>query len=150
MAAVQTRTTDAVLVANRLRPVLLRLGRELRREASAFGVTGGQATLLALIEHAGQIGIGGLAAREGMSRAAMCRHVDRLEAGGLVSRTPAPGQDRRRVAVELTDEGRRVLRRVRSHRTAWLAARLRNLDADALAAIDQAIEPLGLLVGDAA
>src|SRR5712692_6402309 len=65
---------DAVSVANRLRPVLLRLGRELRREAHSFGVTGGQATLLAVIDRERRIGLGELAAGEGVSAAAMSKH----------------------------------------------------------------------------
>lgn len=150
MVAAREQTADTVAVANRLRPVLLRLSRELRREASAFGITGGQATLLATIEQAGTIGIGDLAAREGVSKAAMCRHIDRLEASRLVARAPSASGDRRRVAVGLTEEGERVLRRVRSHRTAWLAARLRNLDASALTAIDEAIDPLAALIEVAA
>ncbi len=139
--------TDAVEVASHLRPVLLRLSRELRREAAAFGVTGGQATLLAQIEKHGRIGLGDLASGEGVSPAAMSKHVDRLEAAGLVRRSP--GGDRRRVAVELTPAGRRTLRRVRSHRTAWLAERLGRLDDAELAAVERAIEPLAALLEDA-
>ena len=123
--------SSAVSVANRLRPVLLRLARELRREARAFGVTGGQAALLA--------------AGEGVSAPAMSKHVDRLEQAGLVSRVPGSSGDRRRVEIELTVEGQRVLRRVRSHRTAWLAARLDQLGPSELATIDAAIEPLAAL-----
>jgi len=135
---------EAVEVANVLRPVLLRLSRELRREAQQFGVTGGQATLLAQIEKLGSVGLGELAGGEGVSPAAMSKHVDRLEAAGLVSRSA--GDDRRRVAIELTAAGRRTLRRVRSHRTAWLAQRLERLDDDDLAAIERAVGPLAALL----
>jgi DNA-binding MarR family transcriptional regulator len=141
---------NAVSVANRLRPVLLRLSRELRREANAFGVTGGQATLLAVIEGKQPVGLGELAAGEGVSAAAMSKHVDRLEAAGLVTRTPGSSGDRRRVEIELTPPGSRTLRRVRSHRTAWLAARLGQLGEDELAALDSAIEPLAALIEAAA
>jgi DNA-binding MarR family transcriptional regulator len=141
-----TEALDAVSVANRLRPVLLRLSRELRREAHSFGVTGGQASLLAVVERHRQIGLGELAAGEGVSAAAMSKHVDRLEAAGLVARTPGSSGDRRRVEIELTPAGGRVLRRVRSHRTAWLAARLDQLGAHELVAIDEAIEPLAALL----
>jgi DNA-binding MarR family transcriptional regulator len=137
--------SSAVSVANRLRPVLLRLARELRREARAFGVTGGQAALLAAVERRGRIGLGELAAGEGVSAPAMSKHVDRLEQAGLVSRVPGSSGDRRRVEIELTVEGQRVLRRVRSHRTAWLAARLDQLGPSELATIDAAIEPLAAL-----
>jgi DNA-binding MarR family transcriptional regulator len=142
-----TGAMDAVSVAGRLRPVLLRLGRELRREANAFGVTGGQATLLAAIEHHGPIGLGDLAAFEGVSAAAMSKHIDRLETAGLVARVPG-AIDRRRVAIELTRSGARVLRRVRSHRTAWLAERLSRLTPPELLAIDQAIGPLAELLAE--
>jgi len=136
-----TRTqVDAVEVARHLRPVLLRLSRELRRETRAFGVTAGQATLLAQIEKHGTIGLGELAAGEGVSAAAMSKHVDRLEAAGLVTRSP--GGDRRRVEIELSAAGKRVIRRVRSHRTAWLAERLGRLDEDELAVVERAIGPL--------
>jgi len=143
-----TRTeVDAVEVARHLRPVLLRLSRELRRETRAFGVTAGQATLLAQIEKHGKIGLGELAAGEGVSPAAMSKHVDRLEAAGLVTRSP--GGDRRRVEIELSAAGRRMLRRVRSHRTAWLAERLGRLGQDGLGVVERAIGPLAEMLENA-
>jgi DNA-binding MarR family transcriptional regulator len=134
-------TESAVTVANRLRPVLLRLARELRKEARAFGITGGQAGLLATVERHDRVGLGQLASEEGVSPPAMSKHVDRLEDAGLVRRLAGAG-DRRRVEIALTPEGKRLLRRVRSQRTAWLAERLEQLDPRALAAVDRAIEPL--------
>ena len=142
-------TESAVAVANRLRPVLLRLARELRKEARAFGITGGQAGLLAVVERHGRVGLGRLASEEGVSPPAMSKHVDRLEGAGLVRRLAGAGGDRRRVEIELTPEGKRLLRRVRSQRTAWLAERLEHLEPRALAAVDRAIEPLAeLLAGE--
>ena len=135
---------DAVEVASLLRPVLLRLSRELRRESQAFGVTPGQATLLAQIEKHETVGLGELAGGDGVSAAAMSKHVDRLVAADLVTRTQ--GGDRRRIEIELTPKGKRVLRRVRSHRTAWLAERLGRLDDDELAAVERAVAPLATLL----
>lgn len=134
-------------MADGLRPVLLRVGRELRREARAVGVSPEQVALLVTIKYSPGIGIRELAARERVSPPAMTKHVDRLERDGLVARTPSD-DDRRRVGLTLTPEGHRVLRRVRSRRTAWLASRLRELDDRELAAIEAAVEPLGKLVGD--
>jgi DNA-binding MarR family transcriptional regulator len=134
-------------VADGLRPVLLRVGRELRREARAVGVSPEQVALLVAIKYAPGIGIRELAARERVSPPAMTKHVDRLERDGLVDRTPSD-DDRRRVGLTLTPEGHRVLRRVRSRRTAWLASRLGELDEQELAAIAAAVEPLGKLVGE--
>ena len=77
----------------------------------------------------------------------MTRHIDRLEKAGLVTRTPS-SDDRRRVGLTLTEDGQRVLRRIRSRRTAWLAQRLGHLSADERAAVDAAIEPLDKLLGE--
>jgi len=125
------------------------VGRELRREARAVGVSPEQVSLLVAIKYERGIGLRELAARERVSPPAMTKHVDRLERDGLVVRTPS-AEDRRRVGVSLTDEGQRVLRRVRSRRTAWLAQRLQGLSAKELAAVEAAIEPLRRLIPEEA
>jgi DNA-binding MarR family transcriptional regulator len=136
---------DTLTIADRLRPVLLRVGRELRREAREVGVTPGQVSILVAIKYAPGIGVRGLAAQEHVSPPALSKHLDRLERDGLVTRTP-DAVDRRRIGLALTDEGQRVLRRVRSRRTAWLATRLRSLSPDELDAVEAAIEPLSRLL----
>jgi DNA-binding MarR family transcriptional regulator len=50
--------------------------------------------------------------------------------------------------LRLTEEGERLMRRVRARRTTWLADRLRTLDPEALAAIEAAIPALMRLVSD--
>jgi DNA-binding MarR family transcriptional regulator len=132
---------EPLAVANRLRPALLKLARELRRESHALGVTGGQVSLLFQISRNRGIGVRDLAALERMSPAAMSGYVDRLERAGLVAKTRNP-DDRRRQGLSVTDEGERVLRSVRSRRTAWLASRLEHLSAEELEALDAAVEPL--------
>jgi DNA-binding MarR family transcriptional regulator len=127
--------------------VVLRVGRELRREARAAGVSPEQVAVLVAIKYAPGIGVRELATRERVSAPAMSNHVDRLERDGLVKRTPSP-DDRRRVGLSLTDEGQRVLRRVRSRRTAWLVSRLGKLEPDELARIAAAIEPLAQLLDE--
>jgi DNA-binding MarR family transcriptional regulator len=52
------------------------------------------------------------------------------------------------VGLTLSPEGKRVLRAVRSRRTAWLAARLEQLSDRDRAAIDAAIEPLARLLAE--
>jgi DNA-binding MarR family transcriptional regulator len=132
-------------VANSLRPVLLHLNRHLRREVHTSGVSAGQLSLLGLIEGNPGIGLAELAAREGMSMPSVCIHIDRLEASGLVTRRQAE-RDRRRVDLEVTPEGQRVLKVIRTKRTAWLSARLSKLADTDLAAIAAAIAPLEALV----
>jgi DNA-binding MarR family transcriptional regulator len=139
---------DSVELANRLRPVLLQLNRHLRREAHAEGITGGQAALLAQIRSYPELGVRGLAAREGVSAPAMTRYLDRMEKAGLVVRTRS-AEDARRIRLALTPKGVRALRSVRRRRTAWLAECLDRLSREELAAVDEAIEPLLRLVEEA-
>jgi DNA-binding MarR family transcriptional regulator len=138
---------DPTVLANRLRPVLLQLNRQLRREVHSLGVTGGQVSLLVQIKYHPGIGIRELAALERMSVPGMSKFISRLEEAGLVQRAPVAG-DQRRVGLTLTGAGQKVLRSVKSRRTAWLSARLRELDPEELDAIDAAIEPLAHLLSE--
>jgi DNA-binding MarR family transcriptional regulator len=138
---------DPTVLANRLRPVLLQLNRQLRREIHSLGVTGGQVSLLVQIKYRPGIGIRELAALERMSVPGMSKFISRLEEAGLVRRAAVEG-DQRRVGLTLTAAGQRVLRSVKSKRTAWLSARLRDLDPEELEAIDAAIEPLAHLLAE--
>jgi DNA-binding MarR family transcriptional regulator len=141
--------SDPTTVANRLRPVLLTLNRELRREVHSLGVTGGQVALLVQIKFHPGIGIRELARLERISVPGMSKFVSKLEEAGLVQRAPVEG-DQRRVGLTLTDAGRKVLRSVKSKRTAWLSARLGQLQPAELEAIDAAIEPLAHLLDETA
>jgi DNA-binding MarR family transcriptional regulator len=138
-------TADPLAVANRLRPVLLRLARELRRESEDLGVTSRQVTLLWLIRSRPGLSLRELAAEERISAPALSGHVDRLVKAGLVERVREV-DDRRRVGLTLTEEGTRLLRRVRARRTSWLADHLRELEPGDIDAIEAAIEPLGRLL----
>lgn len=138
-------TVNEVELANRLRPVLLSLARELRHEVHSLGVTGGQVTLLVGIGKNPGLSQRELAERERISGAAASAHVDRLERAGLVRRVRSES-DRRRIGLEITPKGQRVLETVRKRRTAWLAERIETLDPEQRAAIDNAIEPLRALL----
>jgi DNA-binding MarR family transcriptional regulator len=142
---ISSATKSSLSLANELRPVLLRLTRELRRETEQFGVTGRQATLLWLIKGSPGLTLRALAETEGISPPALSGHVDRLERAGLLVRVRSD-VDRRRVGLELTPEGERLLRSVRERRTAWLAERLGALEPEALGAIEAAIDPLRALL----
>jgi DNA-binding MarR family transcriptional regulator len=142
----EATVTDPVALANELRPVLLKLNRELRRELHTIGVSAGQVVLLVQIRKTPGIGVSELAERERMSAPGMSGHVDRLVKSGLVERTRDESGDRRRVGLTVTAEGHNVLRSVRSRRNAWLASRLRGLEPDELERIEAAIEPLSRLL----
>jgi len=137
---------DPMTIANRLRPVLLRLARELRREIHSLGVTGGQVSLLAAIKHAPGITAAELAERERVSAPGMSGHLVRLEAAKLIERTR--GADRRRIGLSLTPEGEKVLRSVRKRRTAWLVHRLERLEPGEREQIEGSIDALEKLLSD--
>jgi len=128
-------------VAAELRPVLLRLSRELRKETDQLGVTTSQATLLWLVKRSPGLSLAELAAEEGISPPALSGHIDRLERAGLLERIRS-SEDRRRVGLRLTEEGERLLRRVRARRTTWLAVRLGALDPQEVEAIEAAVPAL--------
>ena len=72
---------------------------------------------------------------------------DRPAAASLLQRVRST-KDRRRVGLELTPDGRAILRRIRARRTTWLADRLDRLSAEdrelverALPALDALLEP---------
>jgi DNA-binding MarR family transcriptional regulator len=134
-------------VAAELRPVLLRLARELRKETEQLGITARQATLLWLVKRNPGLSLAELAAEEGISPPAMSGHVDRLERIGLIERLRS-SDDRRRVGLRLTDDGLKLMRRVRARRTTWLADRLGTLAASELEAVAAAVPALSQLLGD--
>src|SRR5947209_3370807 len=100
-----TVSNEALSIANRLRPVLLRLNRSLRGEAHEMGVTSTQTTLLGAIKRSPGIGLGELAAQEQMVSPTLVAHIDKLEAAGFVERTRSDPRDRRRVELHLTESG---------------------------------------------
>ena len=137
-------TVNEVELANRLRPALLTLARELRREIHSIGVTGGQVSLLVAIKYAPGIGVRELAEQERISKAAVSKAITKLEQMGLVERQEVA--DKRRVGLKVSDKGHQVLRSVRSRRTIWLAERLKGLSPEERAAVDAAIAPLEKLL----
>jgi DNA-binding MarR family transcriptional regulator len=144
---VNVPTSLAVDLANELRPVVLRVARELRKETEQFGITSRQATLLWLVKRSPGLTLRALAESEAISAPALSGHVDRLERAGLLRRVRSE-LDRRRVGLELTEAGERLLRSVRERRTAWLAERLEALEPEDQKAIAAAVGPLRALLGE--
>lgn len=133
-----TRTTSGVTdLASRMRLAVMRLARRLRQQTDA-GVTPSQISALFVIERYEPVTLGDLAAHERVQPPSMTRIVAALEEAGVVAREADPS-DRRISRVRLTADGRRVLERSRSRKTAYLAARLRRLPPEDVATIERAI-----------
>lgn len=128
---------ESATLANRLRPVLLRIARELRREIHSLGVTGSQVSLLIQIKKHPGITASELAERERISAPGMSGHIARLEAANLIERARAA--DRRRIGLTLTEAGDRVLTNVRKRRTAWLVEHLKELTPEERETIEAAL-----------
>ncbi|MFQ6142539.1 MarR family winged helix-turn-helix transcriptional regulator [Streptomyces seoulensis] len=106
----------------RLAEQLLRLTRRLHRiqkrhlQEHALGITPAQSRLLRTLAHFGEPPrMADLAEALEVVPRAVTTLVDALEAGGTVRRAPDPA-NRRVIRVELTDEGRGALRRLRGAR----------------------------------
>jgi len=134
-------------LANELRPILVRLARELRKETSHLGITGGQATLLWQVAENPGIGLRALAELEGIATPTVSGLIDRLQRAGLVTRERSQ-TDRRRIGLTITPAGSELLVAVRARRTVWLADRLERLQPAARAAIAAALEPLHGLIAE--
>jgi Transcriptional regulators len=122
--------------AGRLRLVVMRLARRLRQQAE-FDVSPTMLSAMATIER-GPLTLGRLAEAERVQPPTMTRVVARLEELGLITRDPDP-QDKRVARVSLSADGKKMLARNRSRKTAYLAKRLRATnvaEADLAKAVD--------------
>jgi DNA-binding MarR family transcriptional regulator len=130
---------DVEAVADRLHSAALHLLRRLREQDDALGISPPRLSALSVVVYAGPIGIGALAAAEGVAAPTMSRLVDGLERDGLVRRGPDP-DDARGVLVSATPKGSRTLRKGRSQRIEALAAGLRALSGDELTDVARGAE----------
>jgi DNA-binding MarR family transcriptional regulator len=131
---------DTSGVASRLRITISRTARRLRQEAGG-DLSGVQTAALATIERHGPLTPSELADIERVQRPSATRIIARLEAAGLVERAADPA-DGRVSLVSLTRAGAAELKRLRTRKNAYLARRLRELDAADVAALERAADVL--------
>ena len=124
----------------RLRLVITRTARRLRQEAGT-GLSPSLASALATIERHGPITPSELAEHERVRRPTATRIVARLADAGLIERAGDP-TDGRVSLVSATTEGRELLVRMRTRKDAYLARRLRDLEAGDVEALRRAAEVL--------
>ncbi|MGI8756727.1 MAG: MarR family winged helix-turn-helix transcriptional regulator [Acidimicrobiales bacterium] len=132
--------TTVVEVAGRLRFGVTRLARLMRQQADA-GLTPTQLAALATIDRCGPLPIGALAVAEQIRAPTATKIVDKLQDAGYVTRSDDP-EDRRVKRVGLSAVGRAHLVEVRARKTAWLTARLGDLQPDELQALAGALDVL--------
>jgi DNA-binding MarR family transcriptional regulator len=140
MSRTVTSQEDTEL-ATRLRLAVMRLARRLRRQAPE-GISPSQLSALATLDGDGPLTLTELAAAERVRPPTMTRIVAALEGAGLVARS-VDEKDRRCIHLKLSGDGKRLIRRVRSRKTAYLAARIAALsdsDRATLAAATEIVE----------
>jgi DNA-binding MarR family transcriptional regulator len=128
-------------LADRLHRLLVLLLRRLAREDEALGLSGARLSALSVLEFAGPLTLGQLAAAERVRPPTMSRLVAALEREGWVERAPGPG-DRRQVLLRTTPAGSRLMQQGRRRRASALSRRLARLSPDELALLERATELL--------
>jgi DNA-binding MarR family transcriptional regulator len=113
----------------------MRISRRVRYE-SAHEVAPHQFSVLARLEDAPRTPKE-LADIERVSAPSMSRTVAGLVERGLVERTDDP-EDRRQVILSLTPEAARLLKEIRRKRDQWMTVRVKHLDPEEQAILQQA------------
>ena len=133
-------------LASHLRLAVTRTARRLRQEAGG-GLSPTLIAALSTIDRHGPLTPSELADRERIRRPTATRLVARLEDDGLVERTADPA-DGRSSLLAVTSPGKVLLAQLRTRKDAYLAKRLRRLDADERATLARASEILERLLED--
>lgn len=116
-----------MLAATDLRLATFRLARRLRRERAVDSMTDAQFAVLANLRLHGRLTLGQLAELERVTAPSMNHTVNGLEEEGLITRIP-DDEDRRRVFIDITPQGQKVVGETVRRRDTALADALRDLD----------------------
>jgi len=137
---------DPAVIADSLRPGLMRVARRLRQEAQKAGISALDALVLGQVRRSPGVGVCELADAEQMSRPGMSGHVKRLVAAGWISREDH-ADDGRRSGLAVTETGELQLEAIRRHRNDWLGGRIARLAPDDRQKLADAAGALERLLG---
>ena len=124
-------------VADRIHSAAVHLVRTVRSADAAMGLSPARSSVLSILVFGGPRTVGALAAAERVRSPTMTALVNGLEADGLVRRAAGSG-DGRRVFVEATAKGKRILQQGRRRRVERLEALLGDVDDADLIVLDRA------------
>jgi DNA-binding MarR family transcriptional regulator len=126
-------------VAGELRMVLAALVRRLRQASEGSDLTKSQSAVLGRLERDGATTATALARAEGIRPQSMGAIVAALDAAGLVTGSPDPG-DGRKTILALTEKAREEFRTGRLAKEDWLTQAIgRELDAAETRKLDEAV-----------
>ena len=118
------------------------LGHLLRRLRAEHSFSLSQGAVLGRLDRTGTMSIGDLAVAERVRPQSMAQTVGEMQADGLLERRPDP-DDGRRMLVELTPHGHKVLDEDRRQREGWLArAIVEDLSAEEQRVLSDALDLL--------
>lgn len=112
----------------------IRMLRSLRPVDEAGGFSGPRASALSILVFRGPCSLGELAAAEGVKAPTMSRLVKAMESEGLL-RVGGVEADQRRLRIEATPRGRKLMLQARERRLAALARALEGASASELEAL---------------
>jgi DNA-binding MarR family transcriptional regulator len=133
--------------AARLRLIVGRLSRRLRRTVSPGGLTVTQHSALVAVEEHGPVRLTDLAVIEGVTAPTVARVVEGLVSRGLVDRRADP-RDARSSLLTVSADGKDLLVRMRTERTALLASSLARLSEEEIRILERALPVLETLARD--
>lgn len=120
-------SVDRPEVSDRLHSAALHLVRTVKAVDTKMGLSPARASVLSVLVFGGPRTIGGLARAEGVRSPTISLLVNGLEEDGLARRAPNR-EDARRVMVEATPRGRRLLNEGRKRRVQVLEILLADLE----------------------
>jgi DNA-binding MarR family transcriptional regulator len=124
-------------LADELQRAVARISRRVRAELPSHQLPNTQRSVLNHLVKHGPETVRALSDRERVSPPAMTQTVNALQAAGLVTRSPDPG-DGRKVLVTATDAARSLNSETQRVKHAWLHDRLAGLSDAELQALDVA------------
>ena len=135
---------DPIQIGDRLHSAAIHLLRRVRARDSMSGVGPAQLSALSVLVFGGPRSLGELADAEQVRPPTMSRIVTSLVRSGLVRRKPT--DDKRRIRLEPTAKGTKILQEGRQRRVELLAQVLQNLDPQELQQAADLVEFLQTLV----
>lgn len=135
---------QALALSDNLRVALKQLMREMRRDSGDAdgGIPLMQTMLMVVIQEQPGIGVAELARLENVRGATISGHIKAMTEAGLVERSAPDPQDRRRVGLRVSEQGRVALEALRNRRRDWMARRVARLTPEQMDALAAAIGPL--------
>src|SRR6185369_1947347 len=144
MQAKKTSGGEVLEVADRLHSAAIHLLRRLRVRDRESGIGPSQLSALSVLVFGGPRSLGELADAEQVRPPTMSRIVVGLEEAGLIRRQST--EDKRRVRLETTAKGTKILQEGRMRRVDSLARALRSLEPTELQQLDEAVKLIQNLI----